>query len=77
MKAIKNYGKKTKKLIRLAVAVKSLTATIGASVYFTENKDAAFVILIIGAVLNEVINFLGNDEKIDNISDINSNSSVN
>ena len=55
----------TKKAIRLAMAIKGLSATIGASAYFSGHQHAGIIVLIIGAVCNEMINFLSDstDEK--------------
>lgn len=48
----------TKKAIKLAMAVKGLSATLGTSVYFSGYPTFGIGCFITGAVLNELINFL-------------------
>lgn len=61
-----------KKLLRLALAVKGFTAAIGVSALVADYKWVAIAILIVGAIANEVINYVGNDR---DEKDTNSNSS--
>lgn len=61
----KNYGKKSKRMIRLAVFVKGLSASLGASAFVMENKNLAFGILIVGAICNELINFINDTDNSD------------
>jgi hypothetical protein len=64
MKVIKNYGKKNKLLIRIAVAIKGFTGTMTAYVYFGEhNPELALLCFAIGAAANEVVNFMGGEDK--------------
>lgn len=48
----------TKKAIKLAMAVKGLTATLGTSIYFSGKPNFGIGCFIAGAILNELINFL-------------------
>lgn len=57
----------TKKAIKLATAIKGLTATIGTSTYFSGHQNIGIATLIIGAVLNELINFLSDSTSEDTI----------
>ena len=60
----KNYGKKSKLLIRIATAAKGLTGTIAGYAYFADNNpDLAMKVFFAGAVANEVINFLSNGKE--------------
>lgn len=69
---LRNYGKKSKRMIRLAVFIKGLTASLGTSAFVMDNKNLAFGILLIGAISNEIINFI-NDESTDNSNISNNN----
>ncbi len=51
----------TKKAIKLAAFVKGFTGTIGASVFFADYPRTGFFILAIGAIANEIINFLSDE----------------
>lgn len=53
----------TKAAIKLAVAVKGLTASLVAMAYVNEKQNVMFAIMIVGAVANEVINFLSDATK--------------
>jgi len=55
----------TKKAIKLAVAVKGLTASLAAMAFVNDNKDYLMVVLIVGAVANEAINFFSDATKTD------------
>ena len=66
---LKNYGKKSKRMIRLAVFIKGLSATLGASAFVMEDKNLAFGILIVGAICNEIINFINDEEVTNSTSD--------
>lgn len=55
------FSPNTKKAIKLAIAVKSLTGVLGASVWVAGESKAALIIFIVGAVANEAINFLSDD----------------
>lgn len=48
----------TNKAIKLAIAIKSLTGVLAGSTFFMGDAKAAFIIFLVGAVANEVINFL-------------------
>lgn len=52
-------------MIRLAVFVKGLSASLGASAFVMENKNLAFGILIVGAICNELINFINDTDNSD------------
>lgn len=51
----------SKNAIKLAIAVKSLTGVFAANAAFSGDPKTALIIFIIGAVANEVINFLSDD----------------
>ena len=53
----------TKKAIKLAVAVKGLTASLAAMAFVNDNKNYLMVILIVGALANEAINFMSDATK--------------
>lgn len=53
----------TKKAIKLAIAVKGLTASLAAMAFVTNNTTYLAIVLIVGAVANEAINFLSDDTK--------------
>jgi hypothetical protein len=55
----------TKKAIKLAVAVKGLTASLAAMAFVNDNKNYLMIVLIVGAVANEAINFLSDATKED------------
>lgn len=52
----------TKKAIKLATAVKGITATLAASTFIIASAEASIIVLIVGAVANEAINFLSDSE---------------
>lgn len=56
----------TKKAIKLAMAVKGLTASIVAMAYFNDKPNLMFIIMMVGAVANEVINMLSDATKEEN-----------
>jgi hypothetical protein len=53
----------TKKAIKLAVAVKGLTASLAAMAFVNDNKNYLMIVLIVGAVANEAINFFSDATK--------------
>jgi len=53
----------TKKAIKLAVAVKGLTASLAAMAFVSDNKNYLMVVLIVGAIANEAINFMSDATK--------------
>lgn len=54
----KYFQPNTKKAIKLATFIKGITASMTTMAYMTERPTAMFVIMIIGAIANETINFL-------------------
>ena len=52
----------TKKAIKIATAIKGLTATVGASAYIMASAEWALIVAILGGVANEAINFLSDNE---------------
>ena len=55
----------TKKAIKLAVAVKGLTVSLAAMAFVNDDKNYLMIVLIVGAVANEAINFLSDATKKD------------
>lgn len=53
----------TKSAIKLAIAVKSLTAGLAGMAYFSNNQDYVAIIGATGLILNEIINFLSDATK--------------
>ena len=53
----------TKKAIKLAVAVKGLTASMVAMSFVNDNKTLLIITLMVGAIANEAINFLSDATK--------------
>lgn len=53
----------TKKAIKLAVAIKGLTASLTAMAYVNDKPNLMFIIMIVGAVANEAVNFLSDGTK--------------
>lgn len=53
----------SKKAIKLAIAVKGLTASLAAMAFVNENQKYMMIILVVGAIANEAINFLSDDTK--------------
>lgn len=51
-----------KKLIKLAMSLKALTASVAGYAYFSENIQLMAIVGLIGAIANEVINYLGKGE---------------
>lgn len=51
----------TKRAIKLAMAIKALTATLGTSTYFAGYPNFGIGCFIVGAVANETINFLSDE----------------
>lgn len=56
----------TKKAIKLAIAIKGLTASIAAMAYMNDKPNLMFGVMIVGAVANEAINFLSEDTTKEN-----------
>jgi hypothetical protein len=54
----KYFQPNTKKAIKLATFIKGVTATMTTAAYIIERPTAMLVIMIIGAIANETINFL-------------------
>ena len=56
---MKNYFKpNTKKAIKLAIFVKSVTASLATMAFFNDKPNVLFIVMVTGAVCNELINFL-------------------
>jgi len=53
----------SKKAIKLALAVKSFTGVLAGSIWVTGDSKTALIVFIVGAIANEVINFLSDDTK--------------
>jgi hypothetical protein len=53
----------TKKAIKLAMAVKGLTASMVAMAFVNDNKTLLIITLMVGAISNEAINFLSDATK--------------
>jgi len=53
----------TKKAIKLAMAIKGLTASLTAMAFINDKPNIMFGIMIIGALANEAINFLSDGSK--------------
>lgn len=54
----KYFQPNTKKAIKLATFIKGVTATMTTAAYIIERPTAMLIIMIIGAIANETINFL-------------------
>jgi len=52
----------TKKAIKIATAIKGLSATAAASAYIMASAELTLIILIVGGLANEAINFLSDNE---------------
>ena len=52
----------TKKAIKLAIAIKSLTGTLAGASFVMADPNYTIAILVIGALANEAINFLSDNE---------------
>jgi hypothetical protein len=53
----------TKKAMKLAIAVKGLTASLATMAFIHNNEKYTIIVLIAGAIANEAINFLSDDTK--------------
>ncbi len=53
----------TKKAIKLAIAIKGLTASLAAMAYMNDKPNLMFIVMIVGAIANEAINFLSDNTK--------------
>ena len=58
----------TKQAIKLAIGVKSFTATLGTMAFVSDNHKLAAAIVIVGALANEAINFLSDSTKTDDVT---------
>jgi hypothetical protein len=54
----KYFKPNTKLAIKFAIAIKGLTASLVAMAYVSNKPNLMFGIMIVGAVMNELINFL-------------------
>lgn len=63
-KITSNYEKgKSKKVKLIALCIKAITGVLGASMILTEQRPyLTLSILCLGAVANEILNFLSNEE---------------
>lgn len=52
----------TKRAIKIATAIKSLTATVATTTYVMASAEWTLVVVMVGAVANEAINFLSDHE---------------
>lgn len=59
---MKYFKPNSKKAIKIATAIKGLTATLATFAYVNDKPNLMFVIMIIGAVANEAINFFSEAE---------------
>ena len=57
----------TKRAIKLAMAIKGLTASLTTMAYVNDKPNWMFIIMIIGAIANEVINILSDATNEPNI----------
>jgi hypothetical protein len=58
-----SYFEKTpKKWIKISMAIKGLCGTLAASAFVMEDKILTIIILVVGALATEAINFLKDDE---------------
>lgn len=65
MKNSKRYFKpNSKKAIKIAMAIKGLTASLTAMAFVEDSKNWMMIIMILGAVANEAINFLSEDKEL-------------
>ena len=53
----------TKKAIKLAIAIKGLTASLATMAYMNDKPNLMFGVMIVGAIANEAINFLSDNTK--------------
>lgn len=53
----------TKAAIKVALAIKGLTASLAGMAYVSSNIHLMMGVMVTGAVANEVINFLSDDTK--------------
>ena len=58
-------GVKIKRLLNLTNALKSVIGTLSVSAYFMEHEKIAFWMLLGGAVLDGVIQYLNSEIKLD------------
>ncbi|MBP9688476.1 MAG: hypothetical protein KBE91_02620 [Bacteroidia bacterium] len=59
---MKYFKPNSKKAIKLAIAIKGLTASLTAMAFFNDKPKYMFAIMIIGAIANEAINFFSDTE---------------
>jgi len=61
-----NYGKgKSKLLLRLSMFFKGVTGLLAVSTYIMANPTLAIVIVVIGAVATELVEFIKEEQKED------------
>ena len=60
---IKNYGNKTNKGKLIALIVKAVTGVVGTATIMNDYKIASLIVLGLGAVANEIINFYNWNEE--------------
>lgn len=53
----------TKQAIKLAIAVKGLTASFATMAFVNDNTKYMMIVLVVGAIANEAINFFSDDTK--------------
>lgn len=62
--SIKNYHKPTpKKVKRILNSIKRILAAVGLASFLTDHEVTLFVLYVIGIVVDEVSNFIGEEEK--------------
>ena len=65
------FSPNTRTAIKLAIAIKSLTASLTAMAFVADKPTYMMIIIITGALANEAINFLSDDTKHnDSITDV-------
>lgn len=58
---MKYFKPNSKKAIKLAIAIKGLTASLTAMAFFNDKPNYMFAIMIVGAIANEAINFFSEE----------------
>lgn len=53
----------TKQAIKLAVAIKGITAALTGMAYVTNKANMMFAVMVVGALATEAINFFSDDTK--------------
>lgn len=60
---LKNYFKPTPpRLLRISLGLKTLIGTVSSAAFFEGNKDAAFWFLVAGAIIDFLINCIGDNK---------------